>query len=66
VRCKLVSSLALVLATLVACRVPSPEDQTKPNVVAIRGDDSGLWNLSTYNQRMMGYATPNLLCKWNL
>lgn len=32
----------------------------KPNIVVIFGDDVGYWNLSTYNQGMMGYKTPNI------
>jgi len=32
----------------------------KPNILVIMGDDIGLWNLSTYNQGMMGYRTPNI------
>ena len=32
----------------------------KPNIVVIFGDDIGYWNLSTYNQGMMGYKTPNI------
>ncbi|AGH81339.1 arylsulfatase [Psychromonas sp. CNPT3] len=32
----------------------------KPNIVVIFGDDIGYWNLSTYNQGMMGYSTPNI------
>jgi arylsulfatase A-like enzyme len=31
-----------------------------PNILVIMGDDIGYWNLSTYNQRMMGYRTPNI------
>ena len=36
------------------------EAQTKPNILVIMGDDIGYWNLSTYNQGMMGYRTPNI------
>jgi arylsulfatase A-like enzyme len=32
----------------------------KPNILVIMGDDVGYWNLSTYNQGMMGYRTPNI------
>ncbi|MCK6479556.1 MAG: arylsulfatase [Planctomycetes bacterium] len=32
----------------------------KPNVVVIWGDDIGWWNISAYNQGMMGYRTPNI------
>src|SRR5713101_9821506 len=31
-----------------------------PNILVIMGDDIGYWNLSTYNQGMMGYRTPNI------
>ncbi len=34
--------------------------QEKPNVLAIWGDDVGYWNISAYNQGMMGYETPNI------
>jgi arylsulfatase len=32
----------------------------KPNILIIWGDDIGYWNVSAYNQGMMGYRTPNL------
>ncbi|PMH42218.1 arylsulfatase [Vibrio sp. 10N.286.49.B3] len=32
----------------------------KPNILAIFGDDVGYWNISAYNQGMMGYDTPNI------
>ncbi len=32
----------------------------KPNILVIFGDDVGYWNLSTYNQGMMAYTTPNI------
>ena len=32
----------------------------KPNIVVIWGDDVGYWNVSAYNQGMMGYQTPNI------
>ena len=32
----------------------------KPNIVVIWGDDIGYWNISAYNQGMMGYKTPNI------
>ncbi len=36
------------------------QNPAKPNIVVIFGDDVGYWNLSTYNQGMMGYKTPNI------
>jgi len=39
----------------------APEQNNgKPNIVVIFGDDVGYWNLSTYNQGTMGYKTPNI------
>ena len=32
----------------------------KPNILIIWGDDIGPFNLSTYNQGMMGFRTPNI------
>ncbi|TIU03191.1 MAG: arylsulfatase, partial [Mesorhizobium sp.] len=32
----------------------------KPNVLIIWGDDIGQFNVSAYNQGMMGYKTPNI------
>lgn len=32
----------------------------KPNILVIWGDDVGYWNVSAYNQGMMGYKTPSI------
>ncbi|MCH7548616.1 MAG: sulfatase-like hydrolase/transferase, partial [Candidatus Krumholzibacteriota bacterium] len=40
--------------------VPGVSAQDKPNIVVIWGDDIGYWNISAYNQGMMGYRTPNI------
>ena len=34
--------------------------QKKPNILVVWGDDIGYWNISAYNQGMMGYKTPNI------
>ncbi len=34
--------------------------QDQPNILIIWGDDIGYWNVSAYNQGMMGYRTPNI------
>jgi arylsulfatase len=34
--------------------------QGKPNILVIWGDDIGQFNISAYNQGMMGYRTPNI------
>mgnify|MGYP000615508337 CR=1 FL=1 len=35
-------------------------DTSKPNILAIWGDDIGPFNISAYNNGMMGYPTPNI------
>src|SRR5271169_3289097 len=36
------------------------QQQQKPNILVIWGDDIGGFNISAYNQGMMGYRTPNI------
>jgi arylsulfatase len=38
----------------------TPAQTKKPNILVIWGDDIGFWNISAYNQGMMGYKTPNI------
>jgi arylsulfatase len=49
--------LGVVLGVFFAAAVPAAN---KPNIVVIWGDDIGFWNVSAYNQGMMGYKTPNI------
>ncbi len=35
-------------------------ERRQPNILVIWGDDIGYWNVSAYNQGMMGYRTPNI------
>src|SRR5205814_4486205 len=39
---------------------PASAQARKPNILIIWGDDIGYWNVSAYNQGMMGYKTPNI------
>ena len=55
---RLGSLLALVALPFLAA--PAGAQQKKPNILVIWGDDIGLWNISAYNQGMMGYKTPNI------
>jgi hypothetical protein len=55
---KWIRSLVLALALLVASLSVLAAD--KPNILVIFGDDIGMFNLSAYNQGMMGYETPNI------
>ena len=53
------------VATALACALvfvasTAPAQQKKPNILIIWGDDIGYWNVSAYNQGMMGYKTPNI------
>ena len=50
----------LLLALFLAFSVSIANAQDKPNILIIWGDDIGYWNISAYNQGMMGYQTPNL------
>jgi arylsulfatase A-like enzyme len=36
------------------------QEQKKPNILFIMGDDIGWFNLSVYNMGIMGYRTPNI------
>jgi arylsulfatase A-like enzyme len=38
----------------------APAAAGKPNILIIWGDDIGWWNVSAYNQGMMGFKTPNI------
>jgi arylsulfatase len=54
---------ALVAALVVAAGAGPAHAQTaakKPNILVIWGDDIGGFNVSAYNNGMMGYKTPNI------
>lgn len=51
----------LVLGALLAApATASGQQAAPPNILVIWGDDVGYWNVSAYNQGMMGYRTPNI------
>jgi arylsulfatase A-like enzyme len=53
--------LALLAGLGLAVGGPAMAQATnKPNILVIWGDDVGYWNISAYNQGMMGYKTPNI------
>ena len=63
-KCLKVAALAamaviLFAAAPVAAQAAKPAAK-KPNILVIWGDDIGYWNISAYNQGMMGYKTPNI------
>ena len=55
VRLGQIAALAVALLT-----APLASSQDKPNILVIWGDDIGWFNVSAYNQGMMGYKTPNI------
>jgi hypothetical protein len=52
-------TMPLLIAVL-ACLSGTALAQKKPNILILWGDDIGYWNISAYNQGMMGYKTPNI------
>ena len=61
------SVLALGATGLTTAMAQAPKPPTtpqpggrKPNILILWGDDIGYWNVSAYNQGMMGYKTPNI------
>ena len=50
-----------IASLLAALATPAwSQEQQKPNILVIWGDDIGFWNISAYNRGMMGYRTPNI------
>jgi arylsulfatase A-like enzyme len=48
------------LLSVPSAQAQSPSAAKKPNILVIWGDDIGQFNVSAYNQGMMGYKTPNI------
>ena len=55
-----VGGLTVAISGLPVCAHAAPAAPKKPNIVVLWGDDIGYWNISAYNQGMMGYKTPNI------
>jgi len=53
-------ALLAALAWMMVGPVSAQQQQQKPNILVIMGDDIGYWNISAYNRGMMGYRTPNI------
>jgi arylsulfatase len=54
----LLAAVASALATPASSQ--PQQQQQKPNILVIMGDDIGYWNISAYNRGQMGYRTPNI------
>jgi len=55
------TQFAIALGMLTASATSlATTDTSKPNILAIWGDDIGPYNISAYNRGVMGYNTPNI------
>ncbi|MEE4638774.1 MAG: sulfatase-like hydrolase/transferase, partial [Wenzhouxiangella sp.] len=54
-----ICKLAL-FATVFCVAAVQAQDNEKPNILVIWGDDVGMWNISAYHRGMMGGETPNI------
>jgi arylsulfatase A-like enzyme len=52
--------LASIFVAATTCAPAVAQQQQKPNIVIIWGDDIGQSNVSAYSRGMMGYKTPNI------
>jgi len=59
-RLKFNLSLLIAETVLLGAFSPAHAAATKPNILIIWGDDIGGFNISAYNQGVMGYKTPNI------
>jgi len=59
-RTRFLSALAVVAVGVACLAGPASAADKKPNILIIWGDDIGYWNVSAFNQGMMGYKTPNI------
>jgi arylsulfatase A-like enzyme len=53
-------ALALLAAVMVGGAPASAQQQQRPNILVIMGDDIGMWNIGAYHRGMMAGRTPNL------
>jgi arylsulfatase len=51
---------AALMPALLLVPLASAQQQAKPNILVIWGDDIGTWNISHNNRGMMGYKTPHI------
>jgi arylsulfatase len=56
----LLALFTMAFAVAAGSPVTAQATAKPPNILVIWGDDVGWWNVSAYNQGMMGYQTPNI------
>jgi arylsulfatase A-like enzyme len=54
------SAVAIAASLCLASTVVQAQDQERPNILVIWGDDVGWQNVSAYGMGSMGYTTPNI------
>ena len=57
---RMLRTLLTLVVVITAAGPILAQAAAKPNILIIWGDDVGYWNISAYNQGMMGYKTPNI------
>jgi arylsulfatase A-like enzyme len=60
IRKNLLGSLAVIAAATLASAPAVAQQQQKPNIVIIWGDDIGQSDISAYSHGVMGFKTPNI------
>src|SRR6516162_8722104 len=53
-------ALALLGAVTLASVPATAQQDQKPNILVIMGDDIGMWNIGAYHRGLMAGRTPNL------
>ena len=60
----IIFTVLLAVAGMIGSALPVQtalaQQQQRPNILVIWGDDIGVFNISAYNRGMMGYKTPNI------
>ena len=54
------SAVAMAASVCLASTVVQAQDQERPNILVIFGDDIGMYNIGAYNRGMLGGSTPNI------
>ncbi len=54
------ASLALLAASIAVSTPATSQQQQRPNIIVIMGDDIGMWNIGAYHRGLMAGRTPNL------
>ena len=56
----LIGALAVIAVATTVSAPASAQQQQKPNIIMIMGDDIGMWNIGAYHHGLMAGRTPNI------